>query len=336
MFVFYDWPFPHMRTLQRMQPISLLILGSVFSDCVVFYGNCRKVHRNNNDVVDIVTPSPVWCCFWRISLSMRRGVKSVIPFGQSLSVLFRVAYSWPWYANMTSSIKPETHSVPQRRHRTIELRPLVKCTKFGGDRTCSSGDMLADRQTHADNWHTDTQTDMLITILTPHAGGGEIRRTSWGTRRAAFATDRSSSLFARCWQLERMPPSPPPQQQQQQQQQMRLHHRNPYRAKHCYSAGNSIAAASWRNQVTSTICGRIFHTARKMKSAGLLCMTTLIMTLWLVIVADAYFLPATEVSLCYFRQRLPGWCVDHVCLLVSLCSRWRNFIDRIAEKFGNK
>jgi len=36
MFVFYDWPFPHMCTLQRMQPISVLILGSVFSDYVVF------------------------------------------------------------------------------------------------------------------------------------------------------------------------------------------------------------------------------------------------------------------------------------------------------------
>jgi len=41
MFVFYDWPFPQMCTLQRMQPIlhSLLILGSVISDCVVFYGD---------------------------------------------------------------------------------------------------------------------------------------------------------------------------------------------------------------------------------------------------------------------------------------------------------
>ena len=39
MFVFYDWPFAHMCTLQRMQPISLLILGSVFSDYVVFYGD---------------------------------------------------------------------------------------------------------------------------------------------------------------------------------------------------------------------------------------------------------------------------------------------------------
>ena len=28
-----------MCTLQRMQPISLLILGSVFSDYVVFYGD---------------------------------------------------------------------------------------------------------------------------------------------------------------------------------------------------------------------------------------------------------------------------------------------------------
>ena len=43
MFVFYDWPFPHLCTLQRMQPISLLILGSVFSDYVVFYGDSNKV-----------------------------------------------------------------------------------------------------------------------------------------------------------------------------------------------------------------------------------------------------------------------------------------------------
>jgi len=29
----------YMCTLQRMKPISLFILGSVFSDCVVFYGD---------------------------------------------------------------------------------------------------------------------------------------------------------------------------------------------------------------------------------------------------------------------------------------------------------
>jgi len=47
MFLFYNWPFPHMcrPTLQRMQHISLLMIGSVFSDCVVFYGD-HFYHRN--------------------------------------------------------------------------------------------------------------------------------------------------------------------------------------------------------------------------------------------------------------------------------------------------
>jgi len=53
MFVFYDWPFPNTCTLQRMQPISLLILGSVFSDYVVFYGDI--------DNCDILS----WCPYWR-------------------------------------------------------------------------------------------------------------------------------------------------------------------------------------------------------------------------------------------------------------------------------
>jgi len=34
---FCDWAFPHMCTLHRTWPISLLILGSVFGDRVVFY-----------------------------------------------------------------------------------------------------------------------------------------------------------------------------------------------------------------------------------------------------------------------------------------------------------
>ena len=50
--VFYDWPFPNMCTLQRMQPISLLILGSVFSDYVVFYGDI--------DNCDILSRCPYW------------------------------------------------------------------------------------------------------------------------------------------------------------------------------------------------------------------------------------------------------------------------------------
>jgi len=35
MFVFYDWPFPHMYFAKNVA-FSSLILGSVFSDCVVF------------------------------------------------------------------------------------------------------------------------------------------------------------------------------------------------------------------------------------------------------------------------------------------------------------
>ena len=42
--------------------------------------------------------------------------------------------------------------------------------KFGADRTCSSGDMIADRQTHT-RTHTHTHTDTLITILrAPYRG----------------------------------------------------------------------------------------------------------------------------------------------------------------------
>jgi len=41
MFVFYDWPFPHMCRLlcKECSLFAFLILGSVFSDCVVFYGD---------------------------------------------------------------------------------------------------------------------------------------------------------------------------------------------------------------------------------------------------------------------------------------------------------
>ena len=40
----------HTCTMQRMQPISLLILGSHFSDCVVFYGDylIRSDARNRH------------------------------------------------------------------------------------------------------------------------------------------------------------------------------------------------------------------------------------------------------------------------------------------------
>jgi len=39
MFVFYDWPFPHMCTLHRMYPSSIFNSWLNFSNCVVFYGD---------------------------------------------------------------------------------------------------------------------------------------------------------------------------------------------------------------------------------------------------------------------------------------------------------
>jgi len=38
-FLFYDWPLLHVRNLEENLLFSTLILGSVFSDYVVFYGN---------------------------------------------------------------------------------------------------------------------------------------------------------------------------------------------------------------------------------------------------------------------------------------------------------
>jgi len=42
---------------------------------------------------------------------------------------------------------------------------------FGEDRTCSSGDMIADRETHT-HTQTDRQTDTFIAILRSPIGGG--------------------------------------------------------------------------------------------------------------------------------------------------------------------
>jgi len=38
-FLFYVWPFLHVRNLEENLLCFTLILGSVFSDCVVFYGD---------------------------------------------------------------------------------------------------------------------------------------------------------------------------------------------------------------------------------------------------------------------------------------------------------
>jgi len=38
-FLFYDWPFLHLRNLEENLLFSTLILGSFFFDSVVFYGD---------------------------------------------------------------------------------------------------------------------------------------------------------------------------------------------------------------------------------------------------------------------------------------------------------
>jgi len=62
------------------------------------------------------------------------------------------------WANMTSSIKPEVRNLSLRRQRRTDSRLWVTCVKIGKNRTCSSEDMIADRQIH-------TQTRVLITVL---------------------------------------------------------------------------------------------------------------------------------------------------------------------------
>ena len=60
---------------------------------------------------------------------------------------------------MTSSIKPKVNNISVRRQRRTEQLH----EKFDEDRTCSSEDVIADRQTH---------TDTLITILCFPVGRG--------------------------------------------------------------------------------------------------------------------------------------------------------------------
>jgi len=42
--LFYDRPFLHVRNLQENLLFSTLILGSVFGDYVIFYGDIIKQH----------------------------------------------------------------------------------------------------------------------------------------------------------------------------------------------------------------------------------------------------------------------------------------------------
>jgi len=86
---------------------------------------------------------------------------------------------------MTSSVKPGVHNVSLRRQMRIKPQPQVACTKFGEDLTCSSEDMIVDRQTH-----THKRTDTLSTMHSSPIGGGAINDIPRTNGRYAPATSR--------------------------------------------------------------------------------------------------------------------------------------------------
>jgi len=49
MLLFYDWPFLQVCILQENVLFSTLILGSVFSDCVIYHRNTNWLPSNTSD-----------------------------------------------------------------------------------------------------------------------------------------------------------------------------------------------------------------------------------------------------------------------------------------------
>jgi len=62
----------------------------------------------------------------------------------------------------------EVHNVSQRRQRRTKPRPQdsLTCRKIGEYKTCSSGEMLADRQTDKVDKHTQTRSFKYFAALT--------------------------------------------------------------------------------------------------------------------------------------------------------------------------
>ena len=74
-------------------------------------------------------------------------------------------------ANMMSSIKLEIRNVSLRRQRRTEPRPQVTgAKKIGEDRTCSSEDMVTDRQTHTPK-DRQTHSSQYSAVCSPIGGG---------------------------------------------------------------------------------------------------------------------------------------------------------------------
>jgi len=82
-----------MCTLQRMKPISLLILGSLFSDCVVFYGDSAQSTDNVYNMYKITRRKTQFAIYVKFNLQynkrqlllsdlsdLRKLVKSVVAY----------------------------------------------------------------------------------------------------------------------------------------------------------------------------------------------------------------------------------------------------------------
>jgi len=88
----------HTCTLQRMSPIPLLILGSVFSDCVIFYGDILSCSYGPNLcrlIAELMQTSEL---YWRTKSSLLRlvmfHVHVQLRFSSRIFVLAKFKYWW--------------------------------------------------------------------------------------------------------------------------------------------------------------------------------------------------------------------------------------------------
>ena len=128
MFVLLELPFPHMCTLQRMQPIPFLILGSVFSDCVVFYEDYRYVGPYTH---------PHWLDFHGIFY--KHDWKNLVPpeaLPLSITQLFRASRShWqdvctPWRLGGSWCARHQQQQQEQQHPHLIYVLPLAITSLF--------------------------------------------------------------------------------------------------------------------------------------------------------------------------------------------------------------
>ena len=105
-----------------------------------------------------------------------------------------VEQPWLWLMSKYDVIhKPEVHNVSLHHQRRNKPWPYLTSTKIGEDRTCSSGDMLVNRQTHR---HTDRQTDAHHNTPPSYRGRSNKRRTIGTTDAVAGHCNKCTTCSA--------------------------------------------------------------------------------------------------------------------------------------------